>query len=233
MPSIITVTVARRLQKVVERFKHAVQAPISGNWEQMTDAELWGAVLGQIAVVGSANSGELLKTELADDLDSWYGELRSASPAERRKAIHKRLRSASVRYVTADEQTCRKSKSAAYNFDLLEAYGGPRKYFANLASVPIEAWRVGIVSDEMIYIRSKGARDLLISLGLAENAIALDSRLQTVLKNAGASLPSDLATNRVKYKSLEQELLEKVCQPCSITGGHLDRILFSKWKEVA
>ena len=46
------------------------------------------------------------------------------------------------------------------------------------------------------------------------------------------SLPPDLATNRVQYKLLEQELLQKVCQPCSITGGKLDRMLFSNWKEV-
>lgn len=232
MPPIITPTVARRLQKVVERFKHDVPPP-SGNWEQMTDAGLWGAVLVQIAVVGSANSGERLKRQLAHDLDSWYEKLKSAPSASRQKAIHTRLRSARVRYVTADARTCKKSESAAYNFDLLEAYGGPKKYFTNLASVPIEFWRVGIVSDEMAYIRSKGARDLLIDLGLVENAIALDSRLQTVLKNVGASLPSDLATNRAKYRSLEQELLEKVCEPCSITGGHLDRILFSKWKKVS
>ena len=83
-----------------------------------------------------------------------------------------------------------------------------------------------------MYIRTKGARDLLIGLGLATNVIALDSRLQTVLKNVGAVLPSDVASNRAKYKLLEQELLEKVCQPCSITGAHLDRILFNKWQDV-
>ncbi len=104
-------------------------------------------------------------------------------------------------------------------------------YFTELADVPEEAWRVGIVSDEMQYMRSKGARDLLIDLGLVKDAIALDSRLQRVLTNVGISLPADLATNRVKYKSHERELLQKVCKPCSVTGAHFDRILFSKWKE--
>jgi hypothetical protein len=233
MPQLVTPAAARRLQDAIKRFSSSVPAPVSGNWKRLSDAELWAAVLGQISVVGGANSGDLLKAELADDLSDWYQTLRAATPAARLKSIHRRLRSAGVRYVTDSPATCKKSGSATYNFDLLEAYGGPTKYFTELAGVPEEAWRVGIVSDEMQYIRSKGARDLLIGLGLVENAIALDSRLQTVLKNVGVSLPADLATNRVKYKSLELELLEKVCRPCRISGAHFDRILFGKWRAVA
>jgi hypothetical protein len=233
MPELVTSAAARRLQDAVKRFSSSVPAPVSGNWKSLSDAELWAAVLGQISVVGGANSGDLLKAELADDLADWYQTLLAAAPAARLKSIHRRLRSAGVRYVTDSPATCKKSGSAAYNFDLLQAYGGPTKYFTELAGVPEETWRVGIVSDEMQYIRSKGARDLLIGLGLVENAIALDSRLQKILTNVGISLPADLATNRVKYKSLELELLQKVCQPCSITGAHFDRILFGKWREVA
>ncbi len=233
MPQLVTQAAARRLQDAIERFRSSVPAPVSGNWKRLSDAELWGAVLGQISVVGGANSGDLLKAELTGDLADWYQTLRTAAPAARLKSIHRRLRSAGVRYVTDSPATCRKSGSATYNFDLLEAYGGPKKYFTELAGVPEEAWRVGIVSDEMQYIRSKGARDLLIGLGLVENAIALDSRLQKVLIRVGVSLPADLATNRVKYKSLELELLQEVCQPCCVSGAHFDRILFAKWREVA
>ena len=88
-------------------------------------------------------------------------------------------------------------------------------------------------TDEMADIKNKGARDLLIELGLVLNAIALDTRLKSVLKRLGANLPDDITTNRARYRSLEQELLSKICIPCSITGGHLDRILFNRWKEVA
>lgn len=233
MPQLVTQTAARRLQNAIKRFKSSVPAPVPDNWKRLSDAELWGAVLGQISVVGGANSGALLKAELAGNLADWYRTLQTAAPAARLKSIHRRLRSAGVRYVTDSYATCRKSRSATYNFELLQAYGGPKKYFSELAGVPEEAWRVGIVSDEMQYIRSKGARDLLIGLGLVENAIALDSRLQKVLTNVGVLLPADLANNRVKYKSLEHELLQKVCKPCRISGAHFDRILFGKWREVA
>lgn len=234
MPEIVTATSARRLQAAVNQFKKSVPVPAVGKWQKLSDAELWAAVLGQIAVVGGEKSGHLLKVEIADNLDDWYQSLKeSATTSARLKSIHRTLRKAGVRYVTDSAESCRKSQSASHNFELLEAYGGPTQYFRALSGVPEEAWRIGIVSDEMQYIRSKGARDLLIGLGLAENVIALDSRLQTVLKKTGISVPSDLASNRGKYKSLERELLEKVCKPCSISGAHFDRILFSKWKEIA
>ena len=232
MSALVTPTAARWLKAAIKKFSSTVPAPVSGYWKGLTDAELWAAVLGQISVVGGANSGERLKSELAVDLTEWYQTLRRSTPAARLKLIHSRLRGAGVRYVTDSPENCKKSIAAAYNFDLLETYGGPMRYFTDIAGVPEEAWRVGIIADEMQYIRSKGARDLLIGLGLAENAIALDSRLQAVLTKSGISLPTDLATNRVKYKSLERELLSKVCKPCSISGAHFDRILFNKWQEV-
>lgn len=223
----------KRLQEAVVRFKDEVPEPIAQRWEHLTDADLWAAVLGQIAVVGAANSGDLLKNALAEDLDSWFQSLTTATPAARLKSIHVRMRTAGVRYVTKSSEHCKKSRSAAYDFEIMAGHGGPNAYFKKLSEVPDEEWRVGILSEEFQYVRSKGARDLLIGLGLVKNAIALDSRLQTVLKNVGARVPTDLATNRVRYKALERELLEGVCRPCSISGAHLDRILFAKWKEVA
>jgi hypothetical protein len=132
----------------------------------------------------------------------------------------------------ADRMACKKTGAAVYNFELLATYGGPKAYFENLAAVPVEDWRLSIVADELAYIKNKGARDLLIELGLVHNAIAFDSRLKSVLSNVGAVFPTDVASNRARYRALEQELLSKVCAPCGITGGHLDRILFNRWKDV-
>lgn len=232
MSGIITSTIANRLRLATDRYKASVHVPAQGAWKAMGDGQLWAAVLGQIAVVGGAKSGDQLAAELGDGLEAWYVKLKATNLAARRREIHRRYQRAGVRYVTANASTCKKTNSAVYDFELLESYGGPRRYFANLSQVPVEAWRIGIVSDEMTYIRHKGARDLLIGLGLVEDAVAFDSRLQAVLKNLGAELPADLATNRVKYKMLEQELIAKVCIPCGVTGGHLDRILFRKWKEI-
>lgn len=224
----ISAAVARKLQRVVNRFRNDVPAPEFGKWKEKSDAELWRAVLVQIAVVGKAKSGEDLYDELATDLDDWYRQLLMASGESRLKAIHKRLRNASVRYVMSNSKECRKSKAAVYNFELIQSYGGPKRYFSKIAEVPEEAWRVSIVSDEMEFIRNKGARDMLNGLGIVRDAIAFDSRLQKVLSHLGAVLPNDLAMNRRKYKALQKELIDKVCLPCGISGGHLDQILFLK-----
>jgi hypothetical protein len=228
---VITPAVAKRLLEIVERFRDEVQVPAQGSWESMTAGALWAKVLGQIAVVGSAASGRALNEELGADVDAWFARLSQAAGDARRREIHRRLRNAGVRYVTPDHLTCKKTGAALYDFDLLETYDGPRRYFEHLASVPVEDWRISIVADEMAYIRNKGARDLLIELGLVRNAIAFDSRLKTVLTKVGAELPKDVATNRARYRSLEQELIAKVCVPAGITGGHLDRILFNRSKE--
>lgn len=231
MTPVITPAVAKKLLGVVERFRDQVHAPAQGTWEYMTDGGLWARVLGQIAVVGSAASGRALNEELGPDVDDWFVRLSKATGGARRAEIHRRLRNAGVRYVTQSHLNCRKTDAALYDFELLETYGGPRRYFEYLASVPVEDWRISIVADEMAYIKNKGARDLLIELGLVRNAIAFDSRLKTVLMKLGAKLPKDVATNRACYRSLEQELISKVCIPAGITGGQLDRILFNRSKE--
>jgi hypothetical protein len=232
MTAIITPTVANRLVHVVERFRHEVQVPAADCWKKIGNGDLWASVLGQIAVVGSANSGLALKAELGSDLDSWWEYLRAASAQSRRAEIHTKLRKAGVRYVRAESTACEKTKAAVYDFEIMESHGGPRRYFEQLASVPVEFWRIAVVAGELAYIKNKGARDLLIELGLVQNAIAFDTRLKAVLQRLGANLPEDLTSNPACYKSLEQELLSKVCIPCSITGGHLDRILFNRSKEV-
>ena len=89
-----------------------------------------------------------------------------------------------------------------------------------------------MVADDLSYVKNKGARDLLIGLGLVQRAIAFDTRLIKVLNHLGAQLPNDLAFNKSKYKALETELIEKVCEPSEITGSHFDRILFSRSKEI-
>lgn len=233
MSSIISPAVAKRLIRAVERYREEVHVPPADAWMSQGDAGLWARVLGQIAVAGRADSGAALRRELGPDLDSWFEHLKRLPEAGRRAEIHRRLRNAGVRYVTQSDETCKKSKAAAYNFNVLLSYGGPRRFFEQLSLVPLATWRISVVASEMSYIKLKGARDLLIELGLVQDAIALDSRLKAVLTRLGATLPEDIGTNPVLYAELERELLEKVCAPSSITGGHLDRILFNRWKSVA
>lgn len=230
MEQIITPVVSRKLNAIISRYKDEVQNPASGSWQSKSDEELWGAVLGQIAVVGSAASGASLKVCISEQGGNWFENLAAMAPKVRLKAIHRCFRDAGVRYAAEDITKCKKTKAAAYNFDVLVSYGGPKKYFSNVASIPVESWRIAVVGDDLSYVKNKGARDLLIGLGLVQRAIAFDSRLVSVLEHVGAKLPNDLAMNKPKYKALETELIEKICEPCGISGGYFDRILFAKAK---
>ena len=227
----ITTSSAKKLNSLVHRYKSQVPAPVEGNWQLRSDGELWASVLVQIAVVGSAASGQALK-EVLSGKQAWYEHLLIMATKARSKAIHKAFREAGVRFASSTLDECRKTAAATYNFEVLNSYGGPKSYFSKVAAVPDEHWRIAVVGDELSYVKNKGARDLLIGLGLVHRAIAFDSRLMKVLEHVGVHIPADLAANKPKYKALERELLEKVCKASAITGGHLDRILFAKYAEI-
>lgn len=228
----IRANTVKKLIYIVNRYKNEVKNPEKDNWKEKNDGELWAAVLGQIAVVGSANSGLNLSRDLEGHEQNWYIRLVSMNQKARQKEIHACLRKSGVRYVSVEIQKCRKTPAAALNFELLQVYGGPRKYFQAVSEIPVEAWRIAVVGDELSYIKNKGARDLLIGLGLVQDAIAFDSRVMGVLELLGVNLPSDIAVHKIKYKSLEREIIDAVCTPCGISGGFLDRILFAKANEI-
>jgi hypothetical protein len=231
MKPILTAAVIKKLNAIVDQYKFAVQAPIAGNWKAMGDSELWASVLIQIAVVGNAATGKSVQENLKDRVE-WYAKLVSMKPSQRLKEIHSLLRQAGVRYAATDINMCKKSEAAHYNFMILTSYGGPKSYFRQVATISHEAWRIAAVADDLAYLKNKGARDLLIGLGLIERAIAFDTRLVGILRHLGANLPNDLVSSKPKYKALETELIERVCKPKEITGGHFDRILFRNYKKI-
>lgn len=227
----LTSKTIKELKTIVEKYKCDVPAPVPGNWKTKGDGELWVSVLVQIAVVGSAASGDAVKGALPDP-NGLYLDLLAMNSKQRLKAIHGLLREAGVRYAAEDISKCKKAAAANYNFEVLASYDGPKSYFKKVATIPHEGWRIAAVADDLAYVKNKGARDLLIGLGLVERAIAFDTRLVNVLEHLGAKLPSDLAANKPKYKALEAELIQTVCDPSEITGGHFDRILFGRYKEI-
>ena len=63
-------------------------------------------------------------------------------------------------------------------------------------------------------------------MGLAENCIALDSRIQGLLAELGVKVR--VQTER-EYEELEQDLIRKVAEPLKLSGAELDRILFTNF----
>ncbi len=224
-------TAVARLRAVAEQYRNEIDKPVPENWAEKDNHSLWAAVLVQIAVAGKEAGGKALAAALSTK-EAWHNALSRMTRPERANEIHRQLRAAGVRYVSAEIDKCKKTKAATYNFDVLAAHGGPKSYFTKIAGIPDENWRIAIVSDELAFVKNKGARDLLIGLGLVHNAIAFDVRIQNILEHVGACLPNDLPGNKIKYRQLEKEILEKVCTPCGMSGAHFDRILFAKHAEI-
>ena len=84
---------------------------------------------------------------------------------------------------------------------------------SRLARWPNEQSRVDVLIREMAFIKNKGARDLLIGLGLLKDAIAFDTRVLKVLEFLGAQLPKDVASDPRAYARLESRLSSAFVAP--------------------
>lgn len=217
---------ARKLIAYGQKFLPTVPAPRVGHWRSRTDGQLWAAVLGQVAVAGSAGGGDRLKGNLEDRADEWYSSL-LARTKTRAASIHAELVKAGVRFVAEDAPAGRKTLAALSNFKTLAEAGGPRAFFTEVAKKD-ERSRIKFVQTKLRYVKHKGSRDLLIGLGAVEHAIALDVRWKNILERVGVRVPKNFQTSRAVYEQLERELLECVCKPLGATGAHLDRAFFAK-----
>lgn len=95
-----------------------------------------------------------------------------------------------------------------------------------------EQQRMKHVMDCFMYLKSKGARDLLKELSLVRNAIALDVRVQNVLRKAGIQVPEGLGGDAKLYDEVQDDILEKICKPLGISGIEFDRILYQNYDEI-
>jgi hypothetical protein len=95
-----------------------------------------------------------------------------------------------------------------------------------------ERLRMKYVMDCFTYVKSKGTRDLLMELGLVRNAIALDVRVQNVLKKVGIPVPEGLKGNAKLYGKVQDEIIEKICEPLGVSGIEFDRMLYQNYDEI-
>ena len=135
--------------------------------------------------------------------------------------------------MAAELARCRKTAALVRNLDRLHrAPGGPAGYLAALAAMPDENERVKRVSRDLSYIKLKGARDLMVELGLAREVVALDARVLRILRKAGFAIPDDVQSNPASYSAVQGLLLDSICRPSGISGGALDRILYQESKQI-
>jgi len=236
MSQILNDQKARVLQKLVVRYRdHAGPADA---WKRKTPDQLWLKVLSQIVVVGDAGAGyELERNRRIQKKVSLAKLKKFRSDEALQRHLHQVLGEIGARYVSqskGDWKKDRKAAAAAHNFRVLMEAGGPRRFFEQVAALDSEHERIrflrkGQKPQRLKYYGKKGARDTLIELGLAENCMALDARIQRLLKKLGVKIKGSIDRN---YEDIERELIERVAKPCGISGGKLDRILFQNYRDI-
>ena len=208
------------------------ELPKEDNWKQKTDDELWLEIFAQVVVVGNASPAEKLKENKYKQQIA-YEKLKTINDDNTISTIiNKVLRAIGTRYASEDATKCKKIQALAYNLKILKSYShGIRGFFNYLGGITSERKRVEYVINHLKYIKNKGARDLLMELGLVRNAIALDVRVVKNIRHIGIDISEGYENNAKKYAEIEKDILEKVCMPLGLEGIQLDRLLFRSYEE--
>ena len=198
-------------------------------WRRRTPDELWLRVLAHIVAAGNAGPGDVLQKSEAVRERLNYARLKRMSGEARRHMLHKVMLAIGTRYVGKSAAGDGKVKAATENFEILEKFGGPNKFFNKVAELKDTLSKAAFISDNLAFYRKKGARDLLIELRMASDCMALDVRIKRILKEIKARVPKAVEKH---YEEIEKELIEKVAKPSRLSGGELDRILFRNYGDI-
>jgi hypothetical protein len=216
-----------RLQNAAKRYKNREKLgkPLS----EWSDEELLGKVLGQVVVIGRAEPGERLQHDPQITRKVSLKKLKSfRSDATLQKYLHEVFVKLGVRFSLGSTwKTDWKAAASMKNFRILMKDGGPKKFFEKVANCKTEKEKIETPQKALKRYGTKSARDTLIELRLAEDCMALDTRIFGVLKKVGVFVsPNDI------YVQVEKELREKVASPLGISAALLDRILFRNYEDI-
>ena len=224
-----------KLELIKQRFLGNSCLPKPDNWKCLCNNEIWLKVIGQVMLVGSSSPEKKFKEsdQLKEKVS--YDQLLKIKDDENqlKEIIHEVLRAVKTRYASASVEKCRKTKALVHNFKVLSEYkDGPKGFLEEISKLNTDKEKIKYVMSKFKYIKSKGARDFLMDLGLVRDAIAIDVRMQNVLKKIGINIPEGIKSNPKLYDMVEEELLSKVCKPLNLSGVEFDRMIYNNYNEI-
>jgi len=224
-----------KLELIKQKFLGKTCLPEPDNWKDLCNNEIWLKVIGQVMLVGSSLPANKLKEsdQLKEKVS--YEQLLKIKDDENqlKKIIHEVLRAVKTRYASESIEKCRKTKALVHNFKVLSEYkDGSKGFLEEISKLSTDKEKIKYVMSKFKYIKSKGARDFLMDLELVRDAIALDVRLQNVLKKIGINIPERIKSNPKLYDKVEEELLSKVCKLLNLSGVEFDKMIYQNYKDV-
>jgi hypothetical protein len=220
---------------IIDVYKNTTKYPKPDNWKRLSNTEIWYWMIGQVMVVGSAGGGKRFwqSPELKKEVD-FDTLLKKRSDKAIKKSIHYVLREAGARYASIELDKCAKTKALHSNFKVVKEYKNGfkdlLKLLHNMRGSNRELDRVYFLMDNLEFMKNKSARDFLMNLGMNQNTLAIDIRIQNIFQHLKIGFPSQAAFgNRIVYESIEEAIKNSICQPLKIKPLHFDRILYQNY----
>lgn len=227
-----------RLKLIRDTFLKTTDVPSPDNWKYLSNNDIWLRFITQVMVVGGSAPAERFMQNSKLKRDVSYNKL---FKIEERKCLEEKinnvLRKVGTRYASQSPEKCKKTQALVHNLKVLKKFkGGPKTLLRKLSEFKgrNESKRKAKYLMKIFkYFKSKSARDFLMGLGLTSNAIALDVRLQNILKNkVRLDLPERIASDPELYDKTEQELLSEVCAFLNLSGVEFDRMLYQNYDKI-
>lgn len=226
----------RKFEEIKLKFFSKTKVPADNNWKLSTNDEIWLQLITQVMVVGNSGPADKFNkdTELKNQVA--YEKLILIEDDELKIKINHVLRKVGTRYASSDISKCRKTNALVYNLKILKTFkDGLKDFLKRISEIEVQnadKEKVRFLINNFKYIKSKGARDFLMELGIVKNAIALDVRVQEILTKVGINIPKGFENNPKLYDEIEKDILTKICTPLGLLGVQFDRMLYQNYKEI-
>jgi len=227
----------KNFEYIKKQFLPKTKIPRKNNWKNKMNNDIWLDIVRQVIVVGSSKGVERLekRTEFMSQI-SYEKLVQIKNEDELKKRINEVLRAVGTRYASSDISKCKKTNAIVHNLKVLKNFkDGPRELLKKLSGFRgnnTDKRKIKYIMKIFQYMKSKGSRDFLMELGLVENAIALDVRIQNIFNKIDIKLPKGFETKQKLYDDIEKDILSKICKPLKLLGVEFDRMLYQNYENI-
>jgi hypothetical protein len=213
--------------------------PSPNSWRGSSNDEIWTRVMSQVVVAGKSSPAKKLWNQSIQTRIAW-NKVSTLSEANARRHIWSVLNDIGARFRGKTSDSCKKTTALLHNLSYLRGFsddgGGPKEFLKHVATLKgTDLDKARFIMDHMSFIKSKGARDFLISgFGLTRNCIALDSRFQSVLERIGIVSENEFKTivrSETRYEEFESFLINHVCRPLELNGAQFDQLIYKNMED--
>lgn len=214
----------RKLLHLIAKLVAHTTTPSLGRWRKLSDEELWAHIVSQVCVMGSAIPME--KLHRSDNRLAFQAALSlEALSTEANRATYIEGQLAKFNATRFRRKAALRLSAASTNPSIVQ--GSRVVLLHGLPRASADATREELLKRSKSLFKRKSVSDLMISLGLSHDVVALDQRVVGLLcARLGYNRKfSHLQASRSIYLSVE-DCLRDVCEEASISLGTLDRMLF-------